>query len=220
MLAPQSTVASQYANSPTILALISSMNSAIDPSVDINKFYADMWDIETATSYGLDCWGRIVQVSRTLTLPPNTVTGTFLGFAEAGASANAFGWGTFYSTPSSNNYVLSDTAYRQLIMLKAAANITNCSIPGLNYILKQLFAGQGRAYVSDPGNMQTMLAFEFVLSPIQKAILRQSGIVPNPCGVGYDVMDIDITRTFGFAEAGTSASGFNNGFFFEGFETI
>jgi hypothetical protein len=105
-------------------------------------------------------------------------------------------------------------------MLKAAANITNCSIPGLNYILKQLFAGQGRAYVSDPGNMQTLLAFEFVLSPIQKAILRQSGIVPNPCGVGYDVMDIDITRTFGFAEAGTSASGFNNGFFFEGFETI
>jgi hypothetical protein len=220
MLTPESTVASQYANSPTILALISGMNSAIDPSVDINQFYRDMWNIETATSYGLDCWGRIVNVSRTLTLPTEAVAGDYFGFAEAGTDAFGFGWGTFYTTPASSNFVLSDDAYRQLIMLKAAANITNCSIPGLNRILGTLFADQGRAFVTDTGDMQMVLVFEFMLSPVQKAMLIQSGIVPVPCGVSFNVMDLDIAHTFGFAEAGVGASGFNNGFFFEGFESI
>jgi hypothetical protein len=222
MLTPESTVASQYANSPTMLALIGGMNSAIDPSVDIDSFYNDMWNVETATTYGLDCWGRIVNVSRTLTLPPAAVAeiADYFGFAEAGVSAFTFGYGTLYTTPASSNFVLSDDAYRQLIMLKAAANITNCSIAGLNHILSQLFNGMGRAYVADVGNMQMVLVFEFLLTPVQKAILLQSGVVPVPCGVGFNVMDIDITQTFGFAEAGASASGFDNGFFFEGFESI
>lgn len=220
MLVPESTVAAQYANSPVMLALLSGMNSAIDPSVDINKFYTDMWDVATATSYGLDCWGRIVNVSRILTIPGTAVVADYLGFAEAGISAFGFGWGTFYTTPSSTNFILSDDAYRQLIMLKAAANITNCSIAALNHIVSQLFAGQGRVYVTDVGDMQMVLVFEFMLSSMQKALLLQSGIVPVPCGVGFNIMDIDVTRTFGFAEAGVGASGFNNGFFFAGFASI
>jgi len=59
-----------------------------------------------------------------------------------------------------------------------------------------------------------------LLSPVQVAILTQSGIVPAPCGVGYNVMGLDAARTFGFAEAGISASGFNYGLFFNGFNTI
>jgi hypothetical protein len=223
MLTPESTVAAQYANSPTILALINGMNSAIDPSADIDKFYSDMFDISTAVGYGLDCWGRIVNVSRILTIPSaaSTSVANYLGFAESGIGAFGFGWGT-WSSPSggSSNFILSDDAYRQLIMLKAAANIANCSISGINYILKQLFVGQGRAYVTDVGNMQLVLVFEFMLSPVQVAILLQSSIIPTPCGVGYNVMGIDIARTFGFSEAGVGASGFNSGLFFNGFATL
>jgi hypothetical protein len=220
MLTPASTVAAQYANSPTMLALINGMNSAIDPSADINKFYSDMFNISTAVGYGLDCWGRIVNVSRVLSVPAAVPTENYLGFAESGTGVFAFGWGIWYLGVRNNNFVLSDDAYRLLILLKAAANIANCSIPGINFILKQLFVGQGRAYVTDVGDMQLVLAFEFILSPVQVAILLQSGIVPTPCGVGYNVMGIDVTRTWGFAEAGTSAAGFNNGLFFNGFASL
>lgn len=221
MLTPASTVASQYANSPTILALINGMNSAIDPSADINKFYRDMWDISTAVGYGLDCWGRIVGVSRVLSVPVTVDTSeSYLGFEESGSGVFPFGWGIWYLGVRNNNFVLSDDAYRLLILLKAAANITNCSIPGINFILKQLFVGPGRAYVIDVGDMQLVLAFEFILSPVQVAILLQSGIVPVPCGVGYNVMGIDVTHTWGFAEAGVSAAGFNNGLFFNGFASL
>jgi hypothetical protein len=220
MLNLQSTIASQYANSPTILALVASMNGSLDPSVDINSFYDNMFNIQTATSYGLDCWGRIIKVARVLTVPVTTTSLTQFAFTEAGAQANGFGWGTFYSSSASNNFILSDDAYRQLILLKAASNIANCSIPALNGILKQLFVGQGRAYVTDTGNMQLILVFEFTLAPVQLAILLQSGVIATPCGVNYNVMDVPITGTLGFAEVGSGAAPFGQGAFFEGFESL
>ncbi len=67
------TIISQYANSPTMLALIESFNAAIDPSNDINNFYRLVWDIATAQGFGLDIWGRIVGVTRTIPTVPATI---------------------------------------------------------------------------------------------------------------------------------------------------
>ena len=67
------TVASQYGDSPTILALIESFNAAVDPSEDIDNFYVWVWDVATAQGFGLDIWGRIVGVTRTIPTSPATV---------------------------------------------------------------------------------------------------------------------------------------------------
>src|SRR5258706_11893568 len=85
-----STVISQYGNSPRLLALIEKFNEAIDPSTDIDAFFANVWDIDTASGYGLDVWGRIVGVTRSLSLP--SIAGITFGFSEAGA-ASAVGFG-------------------------------------------------------------------------------------------------------------------------------
>ncbi len=69
----EQTVISQYGNSEAILALISSFNGAVDPSADIDNFYVHIWDVATATGFGLDIWGRIVGVSRTIPTTPATV---------------------------------------------------------------------------------------------------------------------------------------------------
>lgn len=210
------TILSQYANSPIILALINSMNDAIDPQVNIDEFYNKVWNILTAEGYGLDTWGRIVNVSRVLKL---TSIGKNLGFQEGGTvDYDPFGQSKFYSgVPSSSNYALSDNAYRILILVKALSNISRTVIPVYNQMLMKLFPNRGNAYVSDTGNMSARLTFEFALQPFEIAILKQSGALANPTGVRFDIMSVFIPHAFGFAEAGRSSNGFNNGIFFNGF---
>ena len=66
MINIQDTIASQYANSPIILSIIDTINDAIDPRFTIDDFYTILWNLRTATGWGLDIWGRIVGVNRTV----------------------------------------------------------------------------------------------------------------------------------------------------------
>lgn len=209
------TVLSQFGNSPTLLGLIDSFSSAVNPSADIDAFYNLVWNVDTAQGYGLDVWGRIVGVGRILKIPGGVID---LGFEEAGtASAAPFGQGVFYSgTQATQNYTLSDDAFRSLILIKALSNISQSNIHTYNTILMRLFLGRGNAYVMDNGNMQMTLVCTFQLQPFEIAILKQSGAFAHPTGVLMNIM-IAPTPTFGFAEAGLSAAGFNVGTFFSGF---
>lgn len=211
------TVLSQFANSPTLLGLIDSFSAAVNPSANIDAFYKNVWNIQTANGYGLDLWGRIVGVGRVLQIPGGAID---LGFEEAGtASAAPFNQGVFYSgTALTQNYTLSDDVYRSLILIKALANISNCSIHAYNTILMSLFPNRGNAYVLDTGNMTMDVVFQFPLQPYEIAILTQSGAFVAPTGVGINVVIIiDASSQFGFAEAGAFTQGFNNGTFFSGF---
>ena len=69
----EQTVASEYGNSPTILALIDSFNAAVDPSSNIDQFWAIIWNVTTAQGFGLDIWGRIVGVTRIIQTSPPTI---------------------------------------------------------------------------------------------------------------------------------------------------
>ena len=146
------TVASQYANSPTMLALINTFNEAIDPASDIDNIIARILQVDTAQGFGLDICGRIVGVSRTIPTTPATV--------------------------------LTDNQFRQLILLKALANISRASSYSINTLLMDWMAGRGRAYVNDLGNMEIRYMFEFALANFEIGIITQSGIFLRPSGVG------------------------------------
>lgn len=141
------TVISQYANSQVLAQVIENLNTYIDPRTDLEAFYNLIWNVDTAEGYGLDVWGRIVGVERVL----QVMTSKFLGFREAGdVSADPFGqspWfaDRFFTEP----YTMTDEQFRLLIFAKAAANITDSSIPAINQILMNLFPGRGNAYVTD-----------------------------------------------------------------------
>lgn len=179
----QQTVYAQFANSPAINTILDGFNQAIDPSANIDAWYDNIWNVQTAVGYGLDVWGRIVGVSRVL----QVAAGGFLGFAEAqdpSYSVLSFGYGIFYSgTPTTSNYALSDDAFRTLIFAKALANITDGSITGINAILMLLFGAYGEAWVEDNRNMTMTIAFNFVPTPVQTAIVETSGVIPRPSGV-------------------------------------
>jgi hypothetical protein len=211
----EATIISQYQASPVLTALIADLNQAVDPALNIDAFYEDIWNIATATGYGLDVWGRIVGIGRVITVPG----GKNFGFEQAGTtSADPFDQSPFYNgVPATLNYALSDDAFRVLILVKALSNISLCSIPIYNKILMKLFPGRGNAYVTDTGNMTQRLNFEFTLQPFELAILKQSGAFSAPTGVGFVIMQVAIPGTFGFAQAGYSAAPFNQGTFFSGF---
>ena len=173
-------ITSQYANSPIILQIIDYIAQNIDQTPLISEWFDNVWNIQTAEGYGLDVWGRIVGVSRNVLAEPTI----YLGFAEGGSlSYSPFGQGPFYSSGSSDtNYTMTDTQFRQVILAKAAANIWDGTILGLNKILRTLFPGQV-AYVIDNQNMTVTYTFGFALLPWQIAVLLTSGVLPRPSGV-------------------------------------
>ncbi len=179
---------SQYRNSPRIDAIILAFNSATDQTENISNLYDMIWSVQTAVGYGLDCWGRIVGVSRTLKFPSGA--NPYLGNEEAG-SWTGFGQGGFFSGQSlSNNFILSDTDFRTLILAKAAGNISNGAVPSINQILLTLFPNRGACYVSDNQNMSCTLTFKFALTPVEEAIINQANVLPIPCGVAVSISQL------------------------------
>lgn len=175
----EQTLLSQYANSPVITTLLARLNYAFDQQSQIDAFYALVWDVDTAQGYGLDVWGRIVGVNRVLRVP----RGGFLGWKEAG-DAQSFGTGIWAGRGVlTSNYSLTDDAFRRLVLAKAALNITDASIPSINAALLALFPDHGNSYVRDDGAMGLTYVFGATLSPLELAIVSQSGVLPRPTGV-------------------------------------
>ena len=191
------TLLSQYCDAPTITGLLDSFNSAVDPTVDIANFYLNIWDVYTAVGNGLDIWGAIVNVPRYLQIP---LSANYLGFKEAYLAPYAstgpqpFGQAPFFTSISSTStYALSDTVYRQLILIKAAVNIGNLAVPQINALLQKFFGASiegspsGIAYVVDTLNQGFTYHFNFVPSVVQLAIVQNSGVFPRPAGVAVTV---------------------------------
>jgi hypothetical protein len=185
-----STIISQYANSPILTSIITSLATALDQTENFESLYDNIWNVATASGYGLDVWGRIVGVSRTLTVSSST----FFGFAQQAPTVDDFGPGgqsPFYSgSPTTSSYSLTDSAFRTLIYAKALANICDGSIPGINSVLLALFPGRGRCYVTDGENMTMTYTFEFLLTAVEVAIVSSSGILPKPVGVAATVVQL------------------------------
>lgn len=192
---PDVTVISQYANSPTILRLVENMGQYLDPRANLEAFYNYVWNVDTAIGFGLDIWGAIVGVSRLLAIA-NT-DAEYFGFENG--SSGPFDWQNFVGpsglggAPFSRGaadtqaYLLPDDAYRTLILTKALSNIVATTAPALNALLLMLFPGRGKVYVEDNGSMTMTFVFEFSLSPVEYAILTQSGALPHPAGVTVNV---------------------------------
>lgn len=180
------TVISQYANSPIMIRLIENFNSYLDLTETLDSFIDQMRDISSAVGYGLDVWGIIVGVSRTLSV---TDPDQFFDFEETGLSGTPFGFAPFFPGGSiTNNFELSDDAYRLLIIAKALANLSDGSVKSINTILLTLFKGRGNAFATDGLNMTMTYTFQFVLTPVELAIVEQSGVLPKSTGVGLTVV--------------------------------
>lgn len=206
---PWRPIISQYANSPRLDAMLLDLAEYFDQTQNFSEFFDLIMNVLTAQGYGLDVWGRIVGVNRVVKI----VLTNWFGYAEALPGSYTFGQGAFYSgQPLTENYSLSDQTYRLLILAKAASNITDGSIASINRILMNLFPNRGNAYVTEGtdlgdwfgfaessnaqgfdqaafysgqslSNMIMTYTFEFILTPVELAIVQTSGVLPKSTGV-------------------------------------
>ena len=186
------TLLSQYVDSPTITGLLSFYDSAVNPSLDIANFYNNIWNVATAVGNGLNIWGQIVGVSRYLN---TNASGTYFGFEEAlsgSTGSQPFNQAPFYvGNTSTSTYTLSDEQYRRLILVKAAFNISNNTVPSINELLRVEFGTPtpggndpyGQAWIIDNLNMTLTYYLNFIPNAAQIAIITNSGVFPRPAGV-------------------------------------
>lgn len=184
-LEPQPYIQSQYSASPVIKQILDDFRSNIRPDADIQTFYKNMMDIKTATGVGLDTWGNIVGIARTIILDDDT------------------------------KITLDDDFYRTLLMYKALANITDASLYTLNYMINKLFPQynamvfsviieaqdeKGTYYNTYP--MHVRWLFQRYLTDEELALFKVGGTLCVGAGVGWDLYQIDKENVFGFAGSG------------------
>lgn len=199
----------QYSASPRIKQLIS-YHSEYFEATWVDDFYDVVWNVDTAQGFGLDIWGRIVGVENGRNVTVAEVN--YLGFKTESVSQGwkPFGSAVFFSgIVGGQSYVLSDSAYRTLIMTKAFTNISDMTTFNLNKMLQTLFKGRGRCFVRDFGNMEIQYVFDFALTPWERGLF-QSNAVPGPAGVLVSTLILP-GDLLGFSEAGDGYFPFGEG---------
>lgn len=200
-------IQSQYGDSPHIKGVIRGYYNYISPQKDIDLIYDKMINIYTAEGYGLDVWGRIVNIDREFVAVDEQYD--YLGFDNSPYNMDrieTFNNAPFYKVVN-GRIRLEDNAYRTYILIKALINILNVSLNSLNYIFSQLFPDTDIKVL----HSNTMILRLLVIGAISQA---QIGAIKNiewlPAGVGLQFYHI-ITPTFGFRGSGLET--FNNGTF-------
>lgn len=186
---------SQYANSPKFLKLVNGLKEQFDNAKTIEDWFNIVYNIKTATGFGLDIWGLILNQGRGFTyIDPQTSAATYIYLK----GAQTIGGTPFTATQIENTY-------RTILLLKAMGNITNASIRSLNEMLQFYFQDRGRMYVYEYDTMKIRYVFEFYCNKLEKSIF-QSDVMPKPTGVGTSFEYIPKGNYFGFHVAGKSQS--------------
>ena len=176
-------IQSQYSASVHITDILESCREHILPNADIVNFYNEIFNIETANSYGLDIWGNIIGVSR---------------FVQD-------------YQDSTTIYTLTDDQFRRVLLYKAGANIMDSTLFSMNYLLKKLypdyhcFVRNSNNYVNDSGRYyeSNPMEIEYVfidsdLTDLEKSIFFVVGAFGKGAGVHFNLSEYNYDEIFGF----------------------
>jgi hypothetical protein len=165
----------------------------------------DVFDINTATAFGLSVWARILAVPLAVVI-------------EDSRSKEALGFGTKHKNFNNGNFArgatgeqpLSVAQQRLVIKLRYFQLTSNGTVPEINEFLSILFENEGLVFVVDSLDM-TFATYFFTFPPSSQLrfILEKYDLLPRPAGVGVQ-WQIQVRPSWGF---GVNHLNFNNGNF-------
>lgn len=102
-----------------------------------------------------------------------------------------------------DDLILDDESFRQLLLYKAAANISSAEMAALNNLLALLINTNvggfpSKAYVLYIDIMMLRWVFEDFLTDTQLAIFAAAGTLARGAGVGWEFYAVDPGNVFGF----------------------
>jgi len=185
------TILSQYSASPHILQLTHDFALRIDPAPDIDTFFENIFDIDTARGWGLDNWGRI------LAIPRGVQVAVVDWFGFDGSQLQPWNNAPWYNSAQATNlYPLTDDAYRKLLLYKAAANIGSSDAATINKLLTQVFSTFD--HVVDNLDMSIRAVFNDYLQEVELGILQTYGALNKGAGVEWQFLSVNPNEVFGF----------------------
>lgn len=171
-----------------------------------NDWIANVFNLDTASEFGLSVWAQILGLPLTLIVPPNT--GPQWGFGPASNTRQNFGNGNFGVSAAGVGLTLDQK--RLLLKLQYFKLTTRCTVPEINARLKALLGQYGNVYVLDANNMSFVTyVFGFMPNSALQFVLENFDVLPRPAAVGVKYI-VSTRPAFGF---GSSNQNFNNGTF-------
>ena len=174
------TIYSQYQKSTKLKGLINTFE-LINPNKNIKDIFDKIFNLDTANTFGLDIWGKILNFGRIISL----VWEDYFGFRES--NFEPFNQAPFYNGKKNDIYILEDEPYRKLLKIICARNITDATLPELNKITKTLFEDKGICKV-ERNNGNLIFTFNFIPEPWEIAILKNDKIMPIPILANYTII--------------------------------
>lgn len=188
----------QFSTAPKINQLMDNLLPLL--TIDVEAFRHDYFDIDTCLTNGLDNWGRILELSRVISI--SIATNGVFGFGiqadypipEDGYPQNLNN-GFFYNSAyedTPTQYTMSDYEYRIALKFRYAALTTNLSMKAINTIMNNLLTGLDSSYkciVIQTGIMELTYKFNFILTNWQRALFNNRSILPVPAGVTAFLLD-------------------------------
>lgn len=198
----------QYENADKFVALVQQQQAWIDKNQNgfWSDWFRDVFDVDTANTFGLSVWARILGINLAVATTP-TVGNTSFGF---GANRKNFGNGNF-GRDRDGQINLSVEQQRLVIKLRLAQIVVRPTAYYINQMLEVVLnTPQRSVYVYDNLDMEfATYVFDTAPDSQLRFILENYDLLPRPSGVGVRWI-VQSRPAWGF---GPNRLNFNNGNF-------
>ena len=168
----------QYENATNLKTLITQKENWYNTNLDEFwlKIESDFLNIQTATDFGLNLWGQILQVSRTYNINGNLTT---------------------LSTELYRRLILG-----KLQLIRSDGTVPNIN-KYLNFIFKDYKNENSLgAFVRDNHDMSVVYVLNFEPSEEELALIYSRTFLPTPAGVQDKIYILEEKNIFGFYDTG------------------
>ena len=183
-------VYTQFVNATNLNGLLNGIQPLI--TISVEDYYQNFFDINTCNTQGINQWGALLNINRTINVPNFQ---NVFGFDDGETPIDNqypcnFGMGNFYDGQFTATD-LSDNEYRALLRLRYAYITTNASVYNANLMMNiyvQSLNASYKAFVKEISPMIIQFQFNFNLTDLQYAALTTQDVLPIPLGVGYSIL--------------------------------
>lgn len=148
------------------------------------RWYDDVFNVETATEFGLGVWAKILGVTFSVPEGADAANKPIYGFAPFGRNFD----GANFTKNASGQVLLTAAQKRLVVKLRYAQLLSRGTVPDINKFCKAVFGEYGNAYVLDPMDMSfAIFTFDFDPDSTVQFVIDKYDLLPRPSTVAAKV---------------------------------